>query len=294
VSHGTRQSDSPFLSRLSPACPCSWLPQRRWCAVSILEDHLAGVVYGWWNNSETCAEQPLHSCYRVGPRKLQDTERLLVWSRHFATLSALAAAGRNTFPRQLQTNFASFPNNCCISRDWRLTGYFIMNMWECYLLFELPGICPLFTLKLSHTSISILIAAPHGTRFIVSLHSSYKSSPLFRVWFNNRNKISRTSSLHNFLLFPVTSASHTTYFLRTFFFNADIGILKCRWFHSSLSAHYYYYCYYYYYSSPGVSIWMLHSSPTFLKAKLVAYPLWMLLVYEFLQGYIEIWGSHCG
>jgi hypothetical protein len=32
VSHTTRQSDSPFLSRLSPACPCLWLPQRRWCA----------------------------------------------------------------------------------------------------------------------------------------------------------------------------------------------------------------------------------------------------------------------
>jgi hypothetical protein len=44
VSHGTRQYDSPFLSRLSPACPCLWLPQRRWCAVSVLEDHLAGVV----------------------------------------------------------------------------------------------------------------------------------------------------------------------------------------------------------------------------------------------------------
>jgi hypothetical protein len=45
VSHGTRQSDSPFLSRFSPACPCLWLPQRRWCAVPILEDHLAGVVF---------------------------------------------------------------------------------------------------------------------------------------------------------------------------------------------------------------------------------------------------------
>jgi hypothetical protein len=44
VSHATRQSDSPFLSRLTPACPCLWLPQRRWYAVSILEDHLAGVV----------------------------------------------------------------------------------------------------------------------------------------------------------------------------------------------------------------------------------------------------------
>jgi hypothetical protein len=66
-----------------------------------------------------------------------DTDRLLLCSRHFATRSPLAAAARNTFPRQLQTNFESFPNNCCISRDCRLTGYFIMNMWKCYLLFEL-------------------------------------------------------------------------------------------------------------------------------------------------------------
>jgi hypothetical protein len=101
VSHGTRQSDSPLLSRLSSACPCLWLPQRQWCALSILEDHLAGVVRGLWLNSETCAEQPLHSYYRVGLRKLQDTERLLLWSRHFATRSPLAAAARNSFPRQL-------------------------------------------------------------------------------------------------------------------------------------------------------------------------------------------------
>jgi hypothetical protein len=138
VSHDTRQSDSPFLSRLSPACPCLWLPQRRWSAVSVLEDHLGGVVRGWWINSETCAEQPLHSCYRAGLRKLQDTERLLLWSRHFATRSLLAAAPRNTFPRQLQTNFDYFPNNCCISRYCMLTGHFIINMWKCYLLFELP------------------------------------------------------------------------------------------------------------------------------------------------------------
>jgi hypothetical protein len=45
----------------------------------------------------------LHSCYRVGLRKLQDTERLLLWSRHFTTRSPLAAAARTTFPRQLQT-----------------------------------------------------------------------------------------------------------------------------------------------------------------------------------------------
>jgi hypothetical protein len=29
---------------------------------------------------------------------------------------------------KLQTNFESFRNNCCISRDCRLTGYFIINM----------------------------------------------------------------------------------------------------------------------------------------------------------------------
>jgi hypothetical protein len=54
VSPGTRQSDSPFLSRLSLACPCLWLPQWRWCAVSILEDHLAGVVCRWrpWHTPE--------------------------------------------------------------------------------------------------------------------------------------------------------------------------------------------------------------------------------------------------
>jgi hypothetical protein len=99
-----------------------------------------GGLPGWWINSETCAEQPLHSCYRVGFRKLQDTESLLLWSRHFATRSPLAAAARNTFSRQLQTNFESFPNNCCISRDCRLTDYFIINMCKFYLLFELPCI----------------------------------------------------------------------------------------------------------------------------------------------------------
>jgi hypothetical protein len=57
-----------------------------------------------------------------------------------------AAAARgdhvaNTSPRQLQTNFESFPNNCCISRDCRLTGYFIINMCKSYLLFELPCMC---------------------------------------------------------------------------------------------------------------------------------------------------------
>jgi hypothetical protein len=35
-------------------------------------------------------------------------------------------------------NFESFPNYWCISRDCRLTGYFIMNTWKCCVLFEVP------------------------------------------------------------------------------------------------------------------------------------------------------------
>jgi hypothetical protein len=38
-------------------------------------------------------------------------------------------------------NFKSFPNCWCISRDCRLTGYLIINVWKCYLLFKLPCIC---------------------------------------------------------------------------------------------------------------------------------------------------------
>jgi hypothetical protein len=49
------------------------------------------------------------------------------WS-HFVTRSPLVAASRNTCPRQLQINFDIFPSNCCISRDFRLTGYLIINM----------------------------------------------------------------------------------------------------------------------------------------------------------------------
>jgi hypothetical protein len=96
-----------------------------------------GGLPSCWINSETRAKLSLHSCYRVGLRRLQDTERLLVWSRHLATRSPLAATARNTFPRQLQTNFESFPNNC-LSRDCRLTGYFIINKWKCHLVYELP------------------------------------------------------------------------------------------------------------------------------------------------------------
>jgi hypothetical protein len=85
-------------------------------------------------------------------------ERLLQWSRHFATLSPLAVPARNTFPRQLQTNFERFPNNCCISRDCRLTGYFIINVWKCYLRFELPCImCILFISLFIHCTNSIRV-----------------------------------------------------------------------------------------------------------------------------------------
>jgi hypothetical protein len=101
------------------------------CGDDALSQFLKIIWQGWYAddaNSETCAEQPLHSYYRVSLRKLQDTERLLLWSRHFATRSPRAAAARNTFPRQLQTNVESFPNNCCISCDCRLTGYFVINM----------------------------------------------------------------------------------------------------------------------------------------------------------------------
>jgi hypothetical protein len=38
-------------------------------------------------------------------------------------------------------NFESFPNYWCVLRDCRLTSYFIINMWKCYLLFELPCTC---------------------------------------------------------------------------------------------------------------------------------------------------------
>jgi hypothetical protein len=81
-----------------------------------LSQFLKIIWQGWYIDDVLDLPQPLHSCYRVGHRKMQDTERLLLWSRHFATRSPLAVAARNNFPRQLQTNFESFPNNC-ISRD---------------------------------------------------------------------------------------------------------------------------------------------------------------------------------
>jgi hypothetical protein len=56
---------------------------------------------------------------------------ILLWSRHFAIRSSLAAAARNTFLLQLQTNFESFLNSSCISCDCGLTCYFIINVWKC-------------------------------------------------------------------------------------------------------------------------------------------------------------------
>jgi hypothetical protein len=79
-------------------------------------------------------------------------DRVAKWRLHSKTRSV----SRNTFPRQLQTNFESFPNSCCILRDCRLIGYFRINMWKCYLLFELP--CNIATFgnyaKMRRTNIS--------------------------------------------------------------------------------------------------------------------------------------------
>jgi hypothetical protein len=109
-----------------------------------------------------------------------DTERLLLWSRHFATRSPLAAAARNTFPRQLQTNFESFPNNCCISRDCRKTGYFIISMWKVLPSFLIAlyyytalksihsiqrAICNMNFLKLMHGNIKFVTSGIYSNNF---------------------------------------------------------------------------------------------------------------------------------
>jgi hypothetical protein len=62
-------------------------------------------------------KKTLKVCFNWRGKVFLYPERLLLWSRHFATRSPLAAAARNTFPRQLQTNFESFPNNCSKSRE---------------------------------------------------------------------------------------------------------------------------------------------------------------------------------
>jgi hypothetical protein len=106
-----------------------------------LSQFLKIIWQGWYVTGASIPKRVRHSRCTVVTELVFANCRihLLLWSRHFATRSPLTAAARNAFPRQLQTNLESFPNSC-ISRDCRLTGYFIINMWKCYLLFELPCI----------------------------------------------------------------------------------------------------------------------------------------------------------
>jgi hypothetical protein len=91
-------------------------------------------------------------------------DRVSKWRLHSKRRSVCcriqnAAAARNTILRQLQTNFDSFPNNCWISHDCRLTGYSIINMWKCYLLFELlciPSLCGASNLLWSPWSLTLM------------------------------------------------------------------------------------------------------------------------------------------
>jgi hypothetical protein len=106
-------------------------------------------------------------------------ERLLLWSRHFATRSPLAAAARNTSPRQIQTNLESFPNNCCILHDCRLNGYLIINMWNCYLLFELPCISWIWHFKLFLFQLVLNSMHKYQPRIhLVKRHESSGSAPI--------------------------------------------------------------------------------------------------------------------
>jgi hypothetical protein len=136
VSHGTHQSDSPFLPRLSPACLFMVATAAMMRCLSSWRSFDRGgtwLVDQFWNVGGTTVAQLLQrwSSQTAGYRTPFAVESP-------ATQSPLVAAARNTFSRQLQTNFESFPNNCCVSHDCRLIGYFIINMWKCYLLFELP------------------------------------------------------------------------------------------------------------------------------------------------------------
>jgi hypothetical protein len=122
----TRESVSGRRRQGRPCCKMATPQQKAFCILRFAKTNSVTTVQRLFrtrfgidppascNNCGT--EQPLHSCYRVGLRKLHDTERLLLWSRHFTTRSPLAAAtARNTFLRQLQTKFESFPNTRCTS-----------------------------------------------------------------------------------------------------------------------------------------------------------------------------------
>jgi hypothetical protein len=72
--------------------------------------------------------------------------------------------------------FESFPNNCCISRDCRQTGYFIMNMWKCHLLFWIVLhnnmkawiVGPWYTLLFTRCSLNMCLQFPRCMIRVVS------------------------------------------------------------------------------------------------------------------------------
>jgi hypothetical protein len=65
--------------------------------------------------------------FRAAAKGILYAERFLLWSRHFATQSPLAAAARNTFPRQLQT-FRVFPT---IVVHRVILGPLVTSLWIC-------------------------------------------------------------------------------------------------------------------------------------------------------------------
>jgi hypothetical protein len=104
------------------------------------------------------------------------------------------------FPASI-INFESFPNNCCASRDCRLTGYFIINMWKCCLLFELLCIwAVLYVPEQSITTrkvvqITALAALTHTSlKSLFSWHQPYLKVRISKTCFlRNRKEPERFS-----------------------------------------------------------------------------------------------------
>jgi hypothetical protein len=90
--------------------------------------HPCQMIFNNWDS----ASSPLWhgTCWRESGQKWTIGLTCAVW-HGVPTLSVCKVTCQN---------FESFPNYWCISRDCRLTGYLIINMWKCYLLFELPCI----------------------------------------------------------------------------------------------------------------------------------------------------------
>jgi hypothetical protein len=87
------------------------------------------MIFKNWDNASSPLWQPKTGmCWRESGQKWTIGLTRAVW-HGVPTLSVCKITYQN---------FESFPNYWCISRDCRLTGYFIINVWKCYLLFELP------------------------------------------------------------------------------------------------------------------------------------------------------------